>query len=443
MKKYNQYLSLGIILAIALFLRAYKIVSNFYYSGELGKELLYIKKFVDLDSIPLVGMTTSHEWLSYGPIYYWFMIPIYRMFNGSPFILVWVAILVSLIALVVNYEVVKRLTGQKIALASTLFMAVSPLFIWQTRLAKLHVFFWLIMPLLMYLASKIWDGNRKYLFITGILFGILFSFHFSQIPILVVFLLIFLIKKKLFNFNDYLKFAVGIILPNLTIIWQDIKIFAWVPYRVINIVNKEPSETFASILEYTGKNIFWQEKLWLIGFFLLAVVFIHFVITRKNKLKTDFLSFYLISSVSLVFVANILHGNPPVHYFLPIFTYIPLLVSIYTTKIKYSTLVVLIICLVNINAFTQDPYFYKYFTGNIIGTDFVSFETQKVITSFITEDSKGNEISIKRTGPYDYFPEEYSQNYKYLIFLHGGKINDLSGNKYTIVEDENGVHVKK
>jgi hypothetical protein len=75
--------------------------------------------------------------------------------------------------------------------------------------------------------------------------------------------------------------------------------------------------------------------------------------------------------------------------------------------------------------------------------DIVSYETQNNIASFIVSTSLGKEVSIKRVGPYDYFPENYSQNYKYLLLYKGIKVIDNSPNLYTIIESEKGVYVQK
>ncbi len=443
MKKYRNLLFVGLIIGAALFLRAYKISSNYYFSGELGKEMLFIRQFAVNREIPLVGMATSHEWLSYGPLYYWIMIPIYILFTGNPFILFWVALAAALIGLVLNYAIVGKIAGQKVAVVSTLIQVVSPLLIWQTRLGKLHVFFWILMPLFMLLTYYLWNGKKKWVLPAGILFGLLFSFHFSQIPLLGVVALVFLIKKNFYGVYDWIKFGIGVIIPNSTFIWQDRNLALWLPYRVFNIENKNPGGTIAALNEYFGKNIFWDSRLWVFGLIIFIGIFVHYIYKNRKKLSKEFLPFYLVSSIGLMLTANILHGSPPAHYFLPVFTITPILLAIYVGRIKLWPAILVAVTAVNLFAFAADPYFYRSFSGNIAGKDFVSFETQKQIASFIVASSDGKDVSVKRIGPFDYFPENYSQNYKYLIFYEGGKVTDNSGNIYTIVENSGGVYVQK
>ena len=445
MKTVRKYLPLILILVLGALLRIYKIGTNYYFSGELGKELLYIRQYAESHTLPLVGMGTSHEWLSYGPFYYWIMLPIFNIFNGNPFILFWVSLVVSLVGLVIGYFVFKRILDEKIALVATAIGAFSPFLILQTRLSKLHTFFFLIMPCVTYLTYLLWNGKKKWIIPTGLLFGVLFSFHFSQIPLLGVIALLFILKRDIYKIKDWLLFGLGVIIPNITFLWQDRNILLWLPYRVVNIANKNPVETIKLLNEYFGKAIFWDSRLWVISSVIFLAIFVYYTIKNKHKFTKEFIPFYLISSVSLMLLANIFHGTPPIHYFLPIVTAQTILVAIFLSKIKSWPLLVACVVVVNILSFQNDPVFYKDFIGLIKNTDMVSYSTQNVIADFIVASANQKPVSIKRIGAFDYFPENYSQNYKYLVLWKGGKVIDSSINSYTITEDsqKGEVSVKK
>ena len=445
MQKYRNLCFLLTILVAGLFLRTFKIDTNYYFTGELGKEMLYIREFALSHTLPLVGMATSHSWLSYGPIYYWIMIPIFNIFNGNPYILFWTAAIVSLLGLILNYFVFKKIAGKRIALFSTMIQAVSPLLIWQTRLSKLHVFFWVIMPVFTYFLYLIWKGKKQWIFWAGLTFGLLFSFHFSQIPLFGVIVLLFWIKRKVHKFSDWIKFGVGVLIPNITLIWQDKNLALWLPYRVINLADKNPGGTYQSLLEYFGKNIFWDNRLWLVGLIVFAAIFAHYIFRNKKRFTKDFLTFYLISSISLMLIANILHGAPPIHYFLPIFTTVPILFAVYLEKFKFWPLILTPILFINLISFNKDQLFYSKTLKLDSVIDMVPYIKQEAAATFILTNSKGKPFSIQRVGPYDYFPEQYSQNYKYLILWKGGNLVDSSPNTYTIVEDlsKNTIYVQK
>ena len=91
-----------LFILIGVFLRQYNISNDYYFSGELGKELLYTASLIEKGVFPTIGMTTSHEWLSYGPIYYWILIPLVKIFSFNPFILFWLSFAVSIVGLLLN-----------------------------------------------------------------------------------------------------------------------------------------------------------------------------------------------------------------------------------------------------------------------------------------------------------------------------------------------------
>jgi hypothetical protein len=398
---------------------------NYYFSGELGKELLYIREYLLLHKLPLTGMATSHEWLNYGPLYYWIMMPIYKLSNGNPYMLLYVSIVTLIIGIILNYFVVKEIVNKKTAITSTFLMVISPLILWQTSLAKLHTFFFILSPILMYFLYKVWNKDRKYVFWAGLVFGIMFSFHFSQIPSTLVILGVLYIKK--YDFKNYLKLFLGILIPNLGIVINDLKIFLWLPYRVAKYSISEPINTISSVNEYLGRNLFWDKNLWILGTAIFAIIFYLFIKNNFKKFKKDFLAYYLISSVGITFIANVLHSGPPIHYFLPIFTTLPILFAVVISKYKYAYLLTLLILLIN----------FKGYLVAHLGDDYVPYDKQAKIAKEVIEKSDGKEFSIKRIGPYDYFPENYSQNYKYLIYYYGGNLIENSDNVITIDENNN------
>lgn len=420
-------------LLLGLILRIYNFSTTYYFSGELGKEMLYIRQFSLLGKLPLMGMTTSHEWLSYGPFYYWITIPIFNLFHGNPYILFWTAIIVSMVGLLVSYFVVLKIAGKKVASLSVILMSVSPLLVWQTRNAKLHVFFFILIPLFTYLLYLIWNGKKKWVFWAGIIFGFMFSFHFSQIPLIGVVILLFWIKKNIYKFADWVKFALGVLIPNLSLIWQDKNLALWLPYRTLNLSEKDPFGTLQSLTEYFGRNLFTNHDLWILGFIIFICVFAHYVYTERRKISKDFLTFYLISSISLMIAANILHGAPLVHYFLPIYTTVPILYSVYLSKVKWGIILLMLVFIINLRGYMNLEK----------AVDYIPYSSQVNAANFIVSDASERQFSINRIGLYDYFPEHYSQNYKYLVLWKGGNLVENATLIYTIVEKGENVNVRK
>lgn len=405
------------------------IFNEYYFSGELGKELIFIRNIIDTRSIPLIGMPTSHEWLYYGPLYYYIATPIVYLLKYDPFSLFYISFFVSLLGLLINYAVIKKVVNKNVAIYSTVLVSLSPIFIWQTRLSKLHTFFFVLSPLLIYFLNKVWYKEKKYVFYTGIIYGLFFSFHFSQIPILITIVSILFLKR--YQIKDYLILFLAVALPNITLLLKDLLITVWLPYRALGFSQESISQTIYSFNEFFGRLFFWDQKLWIAGS-LISIIVIYIFVKQFYKQKfSSFIVFYLLSSTLVMFFSLILHRNPPLHYFLPIFSNVFLMLALLFDKVvkKESPFRYLI----PIGLILSNLYFFDAPKGD----DYVPIAKQMGISKAIVAKNAGSSIRIVRIGPYDYFPENYSQNYKYLINYFGGRIDQNSGKEVIINDYEN------
>ncbi|MCX6704405.1 MAG: glycosyltransferase family 39 protein [Candidatus Woesebacteria bacterium] len=437
-------------LLLGIILRVYKIGTNYYFSGELGKELLYVRQLILAGKIPLVGLTTSHEWLTYGPVYYWILTPLVKIFGQSPYILFWLALAASTTGTYLSFFLFSKIINKKFAVILSFFISLSPLWIWATRLSKLHTFFFILIPLVVYFLYKIWNKDKKYFFWLGMAYGLLFSFHYSQIPLFLVLMGVFWIKRKTLKLGNYVKFVFGLILPNITILIYDAKngfnmtknLLLWIPYRVAGFIGIYPKNnldiatgesTILAFNQFFGQNLFWNSSIWILGSIIFVVLFVVFLVQNYKKFTKDFFVFYVLSSTTVQCFALLIHTTPPIHYFFPIFLNFGLLLAFYVNKYwnKKSTiaLTVFVFVFMFISGFLS---LNKEHAGDV---GYVPLKTQEEITDNIIKDAGGKPFSLKRIGPYDYLPEEYSQNYKYLILSKGGNLIDASKNVYTIIED--------
>lgn len=433
MKKYKDWIALALVFAVSYYLRVFNISSSFFVSGEIGSQLLYLRQHLLSGKLPLVGLATSHEWLKFGPFYNWITLPFFKISAGDPTTVFWISMAASLAGLLITYIVVKKIVNAKVALLTLLFEVFSPILVWQTKASRFYFFIYPIMAAFMYFLFKLWIGEKRWIFWAGVLFGFSFSFHFSQLPVLGVVALLFWIKRKIYKPIDWGKFLAGLLIPNISLLWTDRNLAIWLPYRVLKVATKDPGGTFKGLVEYFGRTLFGNHTLWILGLIVFAVVFAHYVWRNRKNLFKEFLPFYLISSISLVLIANVLHGGSPVHYFLPLFAVTPLLFALYIEKFKYPYLLIFLFFLLNLSFYIMPER----------PDDYVPYKKQIEAANFMVADSQGKPFSIKRIGPYDYFSEDYSQGYQYLILWRGGNLVANSSNTYTIVERNADVHVQK
>ena len=458
MTKYFWQIILAISVTLGVFIRVYKIQTNYYFTGELGKELLYVKDLIAADKFPLVGLATSHEWLHYGPLYYWKLIPLVKIFGGSPFVLFWFALAVSVAGLLITYWVFSKTVGKKFAALTTLFISLSPLWIWASRLSKLHVFFFVLIPLCIYFLHKIWQKDRGKMFWLGISYGMLFSFHFSQLPMVVLFAFVFYLRRKILKFKDYSRFVLGIILPNITVFIYDAgngfemikNLFLWIPYRLLGFLHLYPKNNLTSVSagttlsafnELFGRNLFWDNRLWILGSLVFLIMYFSFFVQNRKKIFKDFFVFYLVFSTAIQCFALVIHTSPPIHYFMLVYLNFALLLSHFI--LKYSDRI-------TVKILTPAIFVLLFVTGilsinfeHVNDTDYLPLKVQENVADYIIRDAKGEAFRLSRVGPYDYFPETYNQNYKYLILLKGGKVDPEAKTEYKLFEGGESVYVQR
>ncbi len=66
---------------------------------------------------------------------------------------------------------------------------------------------------------------------------------------------------------------------------------------------------------------------------------------------------------------------------------------------------------------------------------YVPYSLQLKVTDLIAKDAGEQKFSLARVGPLDYFGENFSLNYQYLLWNLGKKPDQSALLKYTIYED--------
>ena len=140
------------------------------------------------------------------------------------------------------------------------------------------------------------------------------------------------------------------------------------------------------------------------------------------------------------YIGLFLHGSPPQHYYLVIFP-VPLIVLsliLYDLSKKYLWLAFFILGMLltsNLMYFFSDKWF--YIDSKQVSDDlyYVPYSLQLRVAKFIVMDSEGREFALSRVGTSDYFANDFSLNYQYLLKLIGSRLNSQSKLRYTIYED--------
>jgi hypothetical protein len=459
MKNKLNYLILFLIILLAFLLRAYRINYSFSFSGEFGDNLLDIKNAIILKTIPLIGPPVSHPWLKFGPMYYWLMVPLMLFFKFDVLVGAWFGVVSGTLIVLINYLVIKKVFNDKVALVSSFLISFSPLWVYFSRDARFYFITTLVFYLFLYSLWNFYE-NQKGLFVVGFSYSLFFHFHYSPIllfPILAYF--IFLKRDKL-KLRNYLNLLIGLFIPLIPLLIYDFKnkfqmfykLILWVPYRFAGFIGLYPknnvslgtlNQSLMATVEFIGKSFVYKSSLWFYVLIIFLIIFVYsiykYLRDKKYKFGFSFIYFSLLISIFGIIV----HGDVPVHYYLPVFS-IPIIifsdfiVNVFETKksfVKGIVSGIIILCLfINVSYLLN---FYKSFNENTfsVNPSFVSLELQKQVSDFIVKDSNRLSYSLIRVGPNDQFEEYYSQNYKYLLWLSGNEPIENSSLSYTIYEN--------
>ncbi len=439
------------ILALGTFLRFYMLQRNMYFNGEMGYDYMTIRTFVENHQIPLIGPRTSHEWFFIGSLFYWIFGILLPLFNYNVAVGTYFFAIVGVVSILVCYWVVKSLFGQKPAIISSFLLSISPLWILLTHQARFNAMTALLFFPFYYLLVKSTRDKGKSLFLLGITLGIMFSFFPSPILLLPGSVVVIFIYRKKVDKKYFLPGILGFLIPNIPYLYYNAthkfeilgNLFAWIPYRILGFFGLYPKNTVnAQILQsnITGLYTFFQQSYSHDSNFLIAGLFLVVVIyaiakARKNLPLTILL---ILSGVS--YLGLFLHGDPPEHYYLVIFPVPLILLGLFLEKTskKFLWLTILILgylLIFNLRFLFSKSWFFENSVRMSDDRTYVPYSLQLRVADFIAKDAGSNKFSLARVGPWDFFGENFSLNYQYLLWNLDKKPDQSVALRYTIYED--------
>jgi 4-amino-4-deoxy-L-arabinose transferase-like glycosyltransferase len=420
------------IFILAGLFRLYHIQKGIFFEGELGHNYLAIKNFFVNHSFPLIGPPTSHEWLSFGPLYYWLFGPILSAGGYHPIVGALFFALVGSLVPVIHYFFTKKLFGFYAATLSSLLLAVSPFLLlvtWQSRFFSLVVPLTYTMLYFLYGAKKLSHAQR--LIFATFFFGVMLNFHLSPIILLPGLLFHIILNRKKYS-RSVLCAAVGVFfIPHIPLLFADAhrgfymvrQLLLWFPYRIAGFLGLYPKNTIdtatsyeniLAILNFLRANIV-QVNLSISCAIMLYMIYCVFDITKKSSLKKK----TLLKELHIFFIGGLLaifiHGKPPYHYFLPlvpfIFIYMALIIDYLRKKLESMWVVAAISLLL---------VFFNVHSSIERDTVMPFVEQEKAALKIIKE-AHGQRFSLERIGPNDQFEGNFAQNYQYLLWYYGNE----------------------
>jgi hypothetical protein len=224
-----------------------------------------------------------------------------------------------------------------------------------------------------------------------------------------------------------------------------IKLGLWIPYRLLGFFGLYPKNmaTIATLISNTDSlitlfDVSYLAKGVVLRILLVLVVAIYvalktFSVSKKKLNWLVLLTVFFVSCLGIF-----LHGNPPTHYYMPIFAFPViflslLLAEIWNKKGKYLVLVLLaLLAFTNFSYYFSDKWFYQ--PKDKMVSLLVPYSLQLKTARSIIADANWKEYSFSRIGPFDYYEGDYAQNYRYLMWWLGNEPVEEADAHYIIYE---------
>ncbi|OGF98818.1 hypothetical protein A2153_04685 [Candidatus Gottesmanbacteria bacterium RBG_16_38_7b] len=454
----KQKLILATIVVLALFLRINRLEQNLIFTGETGQTYLEVRDALIDGKLPLRGLSTSHSWLSFGPWYYYLLMVSFKLFGYHPNVPAYMSALFSTAGVILVYLAVKESGSKRKSMVAALLAATSPAYLTLSRDGRFYtlaVYLALAVFIFAVKYNRTGSLNRLEIFLGGLSLGLAVSIHWSG---LIIFpgLLWILIKNK--NRIKAGWGALGFLLPFIPFLIYDArhsfsmtgKILAWLPYRIlttIGIINTGSfrpgsSEIFTAITEFFQSVV---NPIGLKGAVLTAIFCVYSILLIRRKDIIGMTAIFLWGGI----ISIMLHGQPPLHYFAPVLPFAFLLYADFIGRLvlisrgtfwrAFSLIMLSGLFFFQAKFLFSDKWF--YIKQAATGDKPVPYALQEDLAKKIVNEAAGKEYSLKRVGPFDIYRENFSQNYRYLMWMYGNE--PLVGRKtnlvYTIYDDPKGL----
>ena len=344
-------LILILILALAFFLRIYRIDELTTFGGDQGQDFLVVKNMVLYHKWTLLGIKTSGYSFFQGPVYLYMIYPFFVLFNLNPISGAIAAVFYSILTIIILYFLCVRFFSKRIAIISSLLFAVSGelIIFGNTPLYQHFLPLFIVISIYLFLIE---DKNHFLYLLLGLSIGIGIELHLLNVTLfvaLIVYLMVYE-KNKLRNIFGYIT---GVILGlSPTIAFELRHDFLNTKY----FLNFEPQNkiqiTFFGIIRewFKGFMIYFGGNSVFLGISILLIsLFIFFKkYQSKNFIKLKRLSIILIIVSILLSIFFSIFGQ---HYLIPFWLILLIIIPLGLENIfgkKVSTVIFTVLVIVNL-----------------------------------------------------------------------------------------------
>lgn len=398
------------------------------FLADQGRDAIIARRIATFEKLPLIGPPSSIGEVFLGPFYYYLVAPFMWLTRMHPVGLALGVGVLSIIALIVIYLIVRKAVSHSFAFFFTTVLATSGLlvsvgrFSWNPNLLPYASF----ITLSLFYAALHGKKRVVYSLLFGLSFGLSFQLHHLAallvLPVGIYFLLYFFTHKKNHNSFQVPVYSIGAFFVTLLpfVIFELRHNFLNTNNLISlfteqNLVSSGPFFNRITDIITAMMKFAWGFSLSpavLVFLFLGAIGITAFVLWKKPQ---PFILVHLISAVSLVFGLSRVNAAAIPHYYHIVYASL-YCITVYLIYSLFGKKFVLL-TLVFISLFFASQFStYEFLWGKAARQD----ESPKIVGEFIAKQTRGKRINLAT------YPVEFTSrdSYQYFIEYYGGSVVD-------------------
>lgn len=434
----------GLLLTLTFMFGAFLRIYGFDRFSSLTSEVAqHYLEIIKLESglTLLSGPLTSHEWLRLSATPYYLFYPIFSLLDFHPLSLGYLWTLTGILLVPLNYFIVKTILDSKTAFYSTLIITASPLYL---NINRIPGFFNFVIPLtyiLVFIIFRISKGSLRSIWAGSLVLGLMSTLHAASFMLVPFFLGVLLYLRKL-TVSRFIGIMFIISAINIPYLANDFsmgfsmtaKLLLWIPYKFVNFLTGKvvgiektivADTTFVDISDFIKSGFLPEYFHWIAGAVIFGFIASYFL-TKKGGVFERILFAWMVFGILVLLI----HKNPPIHYFIPLFPIPVILISKIISGMRFGIFIPATVMLINL------VYFFLTPAGldSAEKSGFIPYKNQLKIAEIIITKSEGRGFSLSRVGQFDNYVDEFRQNYEYLLWWLGNRPVSKSDLHFVIIE---------
>ena len=364
-----------LILVLASFLRFYRLaeMANFDFDQEYASNFAYtiIKDY----PIQLIGQGLSVEGLFLGPLYFYYLVPFFAIFNLHPLGGFVGSVIVGLVTILAYYLLARELFGKNAGLIAAFLRSIIYVSLnndWNMAPAYAAE---LVVLATWWCFYRYWRGQTKYLPHLAFLFGLYTSIHPILFPFYFVFIALFVIKRSFPKIKTIGVSLIAFVIPLSPLLvfeylhdfWEVKKLLAFFIGPSMESPGLARLTSYSDFVFAEAYNIlqvpFLSNQVFLI---LLSILFILLSFKKVSFFKQNFHKIAL-PLTFIIFLAyyTFFPTHVPEYYFLALSSLTLLYISVILAILSKNpiSIIILFIILANITWFNLNQLIEKKWTN--------------------------------------------------------------------------------